>query len=111
MRNVSLALIASATLALLAVSAVGEEPAPPPPPWTGSIGLGLGITSGNTSTENFNLNFGAKYDPGTKDLFKMDGYYLWGQTEHVTSTNKGGLVLRYERKLSDRPTSSPSSAA
>jgi len=102
MKLVRMALIVTATLALLALPAFGEDPAPPPPPWTGGVGFGLGITSGNTSTANFNLNFSAKYDPKTKNLFTVDGFYLWGETEHVTSTNKGGMVLRYDRALSDR---------
>ena len=102
MRKALLGFAICAVVALAAPPSFGDEPAPPPPPWTGSVGFGLGATSGNTSTSSFNLTFGAKYDPGTQNLFKMDGFCLWGQTEHVTTTNKGALVLRYERKLSER---------
>ncbi len=95
-------LIVTGILTPSALPTFGEDPAPPPPPWTGGIGFGAGITSGNSTTANFNLTFNAKYDPKTNNLFKMEGFYLWGQVDHETSTNKGALSLRYEHKLSDR---------
>lgn len=77
-------------------------PPEPPPAWTGSVGAGLGLTSGNSNTKNFNLAFAAVYDPKTKNLFKTEGFYLWGQADGETNVDKGGIGFRYERKLSDR---------
>jgi putative salt-induced outer membrane protein len=103
--NVRICLIVCITaVGLLAatICAVAQEAAAPPPPWTGSIGAGLGFTSGNSDTRNFNLAFTATYDPRTKNLFKMEGFYLWGQADGETNVDKGGISFRYERKLSDR---------
>lgn len=89
--------------AVFSLCAMAQEPAPEPPPdWTGSIGAGLGLTSGNSDTKNFNLSFSAVYDPKTKNLFKTEGFYLWGQSDGETNVDKGGVGFRYERKLSDR---------
>lgn len=102
MRKTLAGLVVCTALVAAALPALGDDPAPPPTPWTGSIGFGFGLTSGNSDTANFNFSFSAKYDAGTKNLFKADGFYLWGQTEHQTTTNKGGFVFRYDRTLSER---------
>lgn len=102
-RSVATAVIAALCLAGLAFSAWAQEPPQEPPPaWTGSVGAGLGLTSGNSDTRNFNLAFSALYDPKTKNLFKTEGFYLWGQAEGETNVDKGGIAFRYERKLTER---------
>ncbi len=78
-----------------------KEP-PPPPAFTGNVALGLGINSGNTDTTNFSFTLGLKYDPKTKNLVKLDGYYLYGQTDSVTTTQKANLVVRDEYSFSER---------
>jgi putative salt-induced outer membrane protein YdiY len=101
-RNRMTVSIAFVFLAGFAVCSMAQEPPPEPPPaWTGSVGAGLGLTSGNSDTKNFNLSFLAVYDPKTKNLFKTEGFYLWGQADGETNVDKGGIGFRYERKLTD----------
>jgi len=78
-----------------------KEP-PPPPAFTGGVGFGLGINSGNTDTTNFSFTLGLKYDPKTKNVVKLDGYYLYGQSDGVTTTQKSNFVLRDEYSFTDR---------
>jgi putative salt-induced outer membrane protein YdiY len=97
-------------LAAFAAPAVAQTPCPcaekkeppPPPALTGGVGIGLAINSGNSDTTNFSFTLGLKYDPKTKNVVKLDGYYLYGQTDSVTSTQKASLVLRDEYSFSER---------
>jgi putative salt-induced outer membrane protein len=79
-----------------------EKKEPPPPAFTGNVGFGLGINSGNTSSTTLSFTLGLKYDPKTKNVVKLDGYYLYGQTDSVTNTQKANFVLRDEYSLSER---------
>lgn len=79
-----------------------EKKEPPPPAFTGNVGFGLGINSGNTSSTNLSFTLGLKYDPKTKNLVKLGGYYLYGQTDGVTNTQKANFLLRDEYSLSER---------
>ncbi|HSB35652.1 MAG TPA: DUF481 domain-containing protein [Thermoanaerobaculia bacterium] len=104
-----LSLIVFLAAALAAAPAFADEPCPcaekkppPPPALTGGIAAGLALNSGNTDTTNFNLSLGLKYDPKTRNVVKLDGYYLYGQTDEITSTQKAGVVLRDEYSFTDR---------
>jgi len=106
-RHRSLAVFLAAALA--AAPAFADEPcpcaekkAPPPPALTGGIAAGLALNSGNTDTTNFNFSLGLKYDPKTRNVVKLDGYYLYGQTDDVTSTQKASVVLRDEYSFTER---------
>jgi putative salt-induced outer membrane protein YdiY len=89
------------TMALVATNVFADDP-PPAKPWSSSIGAGLAITSGNTDTKNYNLNFGTKYDPKTKWVFKADALYLRGDSGGVTQVDKAAADVRDEYSLSDR---------
>ncbi len=78
-----------------------KEP-PPPPPLTGGVALGIAATSGNTDTSSFSFTLGLKYDPKTQNVVKMDGYFLYGQTDSVTTTQKASLLARDEYSFTDR---------
>ncbi len=92
----------------LAAPAFADEPCPcaekkgPPPAFTGNVGFGLGINSGNTDTTNLSFTLGLKYDPKTKNLVKLDGYYLYGQSGGETTTQKSDFVLRDEYSFTER---------
>ncbi len=80
-----------------------EKKEPPPlPALTGGLGFGLGINSGNTDTTNFNFTLGLKYDPKTQNVVKLDGYYLYGKTNGLTTAQKSNVVLRDEYSFSER---------
>jgi putative salt-induced outer membrane protein YdiY len=85
----------------VAINIFAADP-PPAKPWSSSIGAGLAITSGNTDTKNYNLNFGTKYDPKTKWVFKADALYLRGDSGGVTQVDKASADARDEYSLSDR---------
>ena len=95
-----------AAAVLLAAPAAGQEklcpcppPAPPPPAWTGSLGGGLSLTGGNSDTNSYNLDFALKRDPGTKRVFKADGFYLRTDAGGEATVDRTGLGARYEYTL------------
>ena len=79
-------------------------PPPPPPPgnWEGSAGLGFSLNRGNTETTNLNVTFDATYDPKQKNLWKLQGLYLRGETDGEVSVDRLFLQGRYERKITTR---------
>lgn len=93
-----------------AAPAFGQQPCPcpekkeppPPPAFTGGVGFGLGINSGNTNTTNLSFTLGLKYDPKTNNVVKLDGYYLYGESDSVTNTQKANFVLRDEYSFTER---------
>jgi len=78
-----------------------KEP-PPPPAFTGAVGFGLGINSGNTDTTNLSFTLGLRYDPKTKNVVKLDGYYLYGKSSGETTTQKSNFVFRDEYSFTER---------
>ncbi len=92
----------------LAATAFADEPCPcaekkgPPPAFTGAVGFGLGINSGNTDTTNLSFTLGLKYDPKTKNIVKLDGYYLYGRSGGETTMQKSDFVLRDEYSFTER---------
>jgi putative salt-induced outer membrane protein len=105
----NLALIVSLAAALAGPALAGEpcpcaekkEP-PPPPAFTGNVGFGIGISSGNTNSTNLSFTLGLKYDPKTRNLVKLDGYYLYGRADGETNTQKANFILRDEYSFSER---------
>lgn len=98
-------ILAFALIAFATTLFAQTPPAPPPPPppqWTGSIGAGLAITSGNSDTTNLNFSFAAKYDPGTRFLFKADALYLLGEADGEKQVDKATAMARGEYSLSER---------
>lgn len=77
-------------------------PEPPPGNWVGSAGLGFSMNRGNTDTTNLNLTFDATYDPKKKDVWKLQGLYLRGDTNGEASVDRLLLQGRYERNLTPR---------
>jgi putative salt-induced outer membrane protein len=60
------------------------------------------MNRGNTDTTNLNLTFDAAYDPKKKDVWKLQGLYLRGDTNGEASVDRLFLQGRYERNLTSR---------
>jgi putative salt-induced outer membrane protein len=105
----NLALIVSLAAALATPALVADEPCPcaekkeppSPPAFTGNVGFGVSINSGNTSSTNLSFTLGLKYDPKTRNLVKLDGYYLYGRADGETNTQKANFTLRDEYSFSE----------
>ena len=52
--------------------------------------------------DDLNVTFDATYDPKQKDLWKLQGLYLRGETDGEVSVDRLFLQGRYERKITTR---------
>jgi len=81
--------------------------------WTGGIAAGLALNSDTPTRRTFNFSLGLKYDPRTDGTsWKLDGYYLYGQTRRRHSTQKASdrtsrRVLLHRTVSSGTPRSLP----
>jgi putative salt-induced outer membrane protein len=98
----TIGLILSAAQAAFAQQPCPCPAEPPPGDWVGSAGLGFSLNRGNTDTTNLNVTFDATYDPKKKDAWKLQGFYLRGETDGETSVDRLFLQGRYERSLTAR---------
>jgi putative salt-induced outer membrane protein YdiY len=102
------ALIVFLAAGLTAAPVLADEPCPcaekkgPPPAFTGNAGFGLGINRGNTNSANLNFTLGLKYDPKTRNVVTLKGYYLYGRTNGVTDTQKANFDLRDQYSFAER---------
>jgi putative salt-induced outer membrane protein len=79
-----------------------DPPKEPPKPWSGEFTAGVAITSGNSNTTGINAALKAAFDPKTRNVLKLDGFYLYSRTEGVASVDKGAFGIRDEYSLTDR---------
>ena len=82
--------------------AQNQSPAPPPSKWKLAFGAGLSFTSGNTDTSTYNSSYTVTYTASERNLFKSDAMFMRGHTEGALSTDRFGLNVREESRLSDR---------
>ena len=86
----------------VAAPAFAQDPPPEPKIWTVTASAGLALTSGNSETSTVNLAYDLTYDPQTRNMIKSDGLFLRGETEGEVSTQRTGLNIRDEYRLTER---------
>ncbi len=96
--------IAGLVLLLLAIPATGSAQAPQAPPklYTGNFGAGFSLTGGNSDTANFNLSGEMTRDPKTKNVIKLNGFYLRSSANDLKTADRLTLGFRDEYTLSKR---------
>ena len=95
----------AALIVLGFASAVAGQPAPPPEEpkiWTVAASGGLAVTSGNTDTSTLNAGYDFTYDPQTKNIVKSDALYLRGETDDEITSDRLGVNIRDQYKLTTR---------
>jgi putative salt-induced outer membrane protein len=96
--------LCAATILANATTAAAQAAAPPPPPpiWAVAASVGFALTSGNSDTSSVNFGYDMTYDPKTRNVVKSDGLFLRGKTEGVLASDRLGLNLRDEYRLTGR---------
>jgi len=95
--------VALAALVVTVTHARAQAPAPEPPKiWTVAASAGYALTSGNSDTSSFNLGYDLAYDPHRRNIVKSDALVIRGKNEGELTTNRIGINVRDEYKLSAR---------
>lgn len=79
-----------------------QHPAQPPSPWKLNFGGGFAITSGNKDTSTYNASYAVVYTPHPRRTFKSEAFLIRGKTNAELSSDRVGLTIREEFRLSDR---------